>query len=39
MPLLAVQVEGDEWKLWMAYARRGVPEKPGERNFEVLECA
>ena len=36
VPVLAVQIEGDGWRLWAAYAKLRTPPKPGERDFEVV---
>lgn len=36
MPILAVQIEGDEWQLWEAYARPRTILKAGEHDFEVV---
>ena len=36
MPILAVEIEGDDWRLWAAYAKLRTPSNPGERDFGVV---
>ena len=36
MPILAVEIEGEDWRLWAAYAKLRTPPKPGDRDFEVV---
>ena len=36
MPILAVEIKGDDWRLWAVYATPRKPSNPGDRDFEVV---